>query len=240
MKNVILVVGGTSGIGREIARIHADRGDLVAVLGRREDRLKELEREYPGLVRGYVHDVTDLKAAEDLFQTITRDLGGFSRLYYCAGAMPEVSIDEYSTEKDALMINTNVAGAVAWLNQGAIRIQETGFGEVVALGSVAGDRGRAGQPVYNASKAFLESYMESLEVRLSGTQGTVSLIKPGPTQSEMTDQLEGMKLADTRQVAERCVALGSKTGAHYVSPVHAVIFWIIRKIPRSIFRKLKI
>ena len=240
MKEPILVIGGTSGIGREIARIHAERGDVVAVLGRREDRLKELEAEHSEAIRGYVHDVTEIEKVPELFQTVTRDLGGFSRLYYCAGAMPEVGPEEFSTEKDHLMIGTNIEGAVAWLNQGAIRIQETGFGALIAIGSVAGDRGRGGQPVYNASKAFLESYMESLEVRLYGTQGTVSLVKPGPTQSEMTDHLEGVKLADTRQVAERCVHLGYKTGAHYVSPVHAVIFWVIRHIPRFLFRKLKI
>jgi len=234
-----IVVGASSGIGMEMVRLLAESGTKVAAVARREDRLEALATEAPGKILPYVHDVKDYDAIPGLFQRITGDLGGLDLIVYSSGVMPDVGPHEYSFEKDREMIEVNVLGGIAWLNQAAVRFENTKSGTIVGIGSVAGDRGRQGQPVYNTSKAALATYLEALRNRLSKYGVKVVNIKPGPTATEMTTNLK-MKKMDAKTVAEIALRKSSRTGDHYVSPVHMIAFAIIRNIPSWLFRKLPI
>lgn len=235
-----IVVGASSGIGREIARQLASSGCRVAVVARRLDRLEELRTAFPDHVVVAQHDVMATDSVPALFQQLTGELGGLDLVVVAAGVMPAVGPDEFDLDKDRAMLDVNVVGAVAWLNQAAIRFGSAGRGTIVALGSVAGDRGRAGQPVYNASKAFLATFMEALRNRLSVKGVTVTTIKPGPVASEMTEGL-ALKNPMTAETAARLTLAKSESGREvYLSPVHALIFAVIRAIPSAIFRRLKL
>lgn len=233
-----IVVGASSGIGREIARQLAASGCRVGAVARRGERLAELEKEFPQLIVPCVHDATDYDSVPKVFQDLTGQVGGLDLIVYASGVMPMVEVDEYSFEKDKAMIDTNVLGAIAWLNQAAERFSHTGHGSLVGIGSVAGDRGRMKQPVYNASKAALHTYLEALRNRLDRKGVTVVTIKPGPVKTEMTAGLDMPGMMEPEQVAAFVIKKASKTGEHYVSPKHAVIFAIIRNIPSWIFRRL--
>ena len=141
-----IVVGASSGMGRELVRQLAASGTKVAAIARREDRLQELVKEYPGLVTAIIHDVSDYSKIPELFQNITRDLGGLDLFIYNSGAMPIVDANEFTWEKDKQMLDVNICGAVAWCNQAADRFLHTKHGYLVGIGSVAGDRGRHKQP----------------------------------------------------------------------------------------------
>jgi short-subunit dehydrogenase len=154
--------------------------------------------------------------------------------------MPEVGPQEYDIQKDEAMIDVNITGAVAWLDQAAVRFGNVGHGTMVGIGSVAGDRGRCGQPVYNASKAFLATYMEALRNRLHRKGVKVVLIKPGPTQTEMTAELNLKGAMPVATAASLILAKSRKAGEHYLKFTHKVAFLIIRNIPSPIFRKLSI
>jgi NAD(P)-dependent dehydrogenase (short-subunit alcohol dehydrogenase family) len=232
-----IVIGGSSGIGAELVRQLAAQGCKVAAVARRQDRLAALESECGALP--FVHDVRNAQEAAALFQQITQALGGFDLMIYAAGVMPSVGEKEYDFEKDKEMMSVNLLGAIAWLDQAAIRLEGTGKGSIVAIGSVAGDRGRAGQPAYNASKAALTTFMEALRNRLSSRGVRVVTIKPGPTATEMTSHLR-TRMADPAAVAKKILAVSDKTGEHYVKFAHRIAFAIIRNIPSPIFRKLKI
>jgi NADP-dependent 3-hydroxy acid dehydrogenase YdfG len=234
-----LIVGASSGMGYEVARQLAESGTKVAVVARRLDRLEKLAEAYPGKVLCYSHDVTNFDEIPGLFQQITHDLGGLDLFLYASGVMPEVGWHEYSFGKDKPMIDVNIAGAVAWLNEAAERMDNTRHGRLVAIGSVAGERGRSQQPVYNASKAFLHTYMEAIRNRIARHGVAVVTIKPGPTETEMTAHLK-MKKMPVEVAARKIIALSGKTGEHFLSPVHAVAFLIIRNFPSFIFRKLKV
>lgn len=234
-----LVIGASSGIGREIALKLLASGCRVAVVARREDRLRELESAFPGAVV-VAHDVREFEAVPALFQDVTMRLGGLDLVVYAAGVMPAVAGDEFDFAKDREILEVNLLGAVAWLNQAAIRFGSAGRGTIVGIGSVAGDRGRAGQPAYNTSKAALATYLEALRNRLSVKGVRVTTIKPGPVASEMTETLD-LKNAMPAETAARLILAKSGSGREvYLSPVHAVIFAIIRAIPSPIFRRLKL
>ncbi|HLO97465.1 MAG TPA: SDR family oxidoreductase [Fimbriimonas sp.] len=234
-----IVVGASSGIGRELVRKLAKAGVKTAAIARRIDRLNELAEEFPGMVIPVQHDVANFDEVPELFMKITEQIGGLDMFIYNAGVMPEVDPSEFNFEKDKQMIDVNISGAVAWCNAAADRFQHTKHGSLIGIGSVAGDRGRQGQPVYNASKAFLHTYFEALRNRLSRHGVTVVTIKPGPTATEMTAHMQAtMMPAD---VAARIIlSKANNNGEHYLKPVHRLIFYIIKRIPSPVFRKLKI
>jgi decaprenylphospho-beta-D-erythro-pentofuranosid-2-ulose 2-reductase len=235
-----IVVGASSGIGEEITKQLAANGSLVAAVARRIDKLEQLASEYGGKVVPVEHNVTDYEKVPELFQEITQRLGGLDMIVYAAGVMPEVGWHEYCFEKDRAMVEVNLLGAIAWLNEAACRFENTKSGTIVAIGSVAGDRGRGGQPVYNTTKAALATYMEALRNRVARYGVKVVTVKPGPTQTPMTAKLH-LKGAMPASDAARLILAKSETGGeHYLKFSHRIAFAIIRAIPSWLFRKLKI
>ena len=120
-----IVVGASAGIGAELTKQLAQDGTKVAAVARRLDRLEGIAAGFPGLVLPYGHDVTNTGEAAELFQRITDDLGGLDLVIYCAGVMPDVGPHEYDTAKDVAIFETNVLGAMAWLNAAAGKLQVT-------------------------------------------------------------------------------------------------------------------
>jgi short-subunit dehydrogenase len=234
-----IVVGASSGIGAELVRQLARSGAKVAAVARRKERLDALDSENSGRVLSFEHDVTNFDETPALFQEITGQLGGLDLIIYCAGVMPTVGPDEYNFEKDRQMIEVNVLGAIRWLDLAAERFENTGHGSIVGVGSVAGDRGRSGQPVYNTSKAALTTYLEALRNRLCKRGVSVVTVKPGPTATEMTSHLHSSKM-DPAAVAAFILSKADKSGEHYVKITHRVAFAIIRRIPSPLFRRLSI
>lgn len=219
----------------ELTKQLAASGCKVAGIARRADRLEGMAN-----VLAFKHDVTCYDEVPALFQEITKQLGGLDLIVYASGVMPAVGAQEYNFEKDKHMIDVNVLGCIAWMNQAAIRFENTKAGSMVAIGSVAGDRGRSGQPVYNASKAFVSTYMEAIRNRIARYGVKVVTIKPGPTATEMTADLHMRGAMDPAKVAAIILDKSHKTGEHYVKFGHRVAFWVIKRIPSPVFRRLHI
>ena len=234
-----IIIGASSGIGREIVRILASQGTVVAAVARRKPMLDELVAEFPGKVLAFEHDVVNTSEVPELFLEITKQLGGLDLFVYNSGVMPDVDSHEFNFAKDMDMVNVNMVGAIAWCNQAGNRFQNTKHGALVGIGSVAGDRGRQLQPVYNASKAFLHSYMESLRNRLCRYGVIGSTIKPGPVDTDLAKHMK-MKKMSARKAAEICVSKFDKNGEHYLAFFHRFAFYVIKRIPSPIFRKLKL
>ena len=235
-----IVVGASSGIGAELVAQLSAKGCRVAAIARREDRLERVASTAPNPVLVYAHDVRQYDDVPELFQRITGDLGGLDLFIYAAGVMPTIGLREYNFLKDREIFEVNVLGAMAWLDQAALRFDSVGHGTLVAIGSVAGDRGRVGQPAYNASKAALAVYMEALRNRLSRRGVTVVTVKPGPVDTEMTAGLHMRGTMPAAQAASIILAKSAKSGEHYLKFTHRVIFGIIRRLPSPIMRRLSI
>jgi len=242
-----IVVGASSGIGEELARKLVASGVSTALVARREAELKNLAESLnggreTGLARAYPHDVTKYDEAPGLFAQIASDLGGVDLVIYSAGAMPKIGDDEYNTEKDALIYNVNVIGAAAWLNLAAQRFSQQKSGTIVGISSVAGDRGRRGQPAYCASKAAMDTYMEALRNRLSTRGVSVVTIKPGPVKTPLTAGLGKLPMMIDADVAADQILAAAGTGVNvaYVPAKWRLVMTIIRAIPSPIFRYLKI
>jgi len=242
MKNYkhAIVVGASSGIGAELVRQLARGGCHVAAVARRPDKLKVLHDEDPEHIHMFIHDLKDFAHVPGLFQGITQKIGGLDLMIYAAGVMPDVGPNEFNFDKDKEMVEVNLLGCIAWMNQAATRFRYTERGTLVAVGSVAGDRGRAGQPVYNTTKAAVATYMEALRNRLSRHGVAVSTMKPGPTKTEMTAHLDSKGMSDPSAVARAILKKANSSGEHYVKFSHAAAFWVIKHIPSPVFRRMKV
>lgn len=240
-----IIVGASSGIGEALAQVLAERGARVALVARREDELARIAGEInatAGEDRAIyaVHDVVDYGAAPALMQDLARRLDGVDTVIYCAGAMFDVEPDEFDTEKDLKTLEVNTLGAFAWLNEAARRFGTLGEGSIVGISSIAGERGRRGNPAYCTSKAALSTYLESLRNRLEVKGVNVTTIKPGFIDTPMVQGRPGLIwLISPRQAAETIVkAAESGKNTVYVPGRWRFVAMVLKMIPSFIFRRL--
>jgi short-subunit dehydrogenase len=240
----ILIVGASSGIGEALALHLAGAGKTLGLVARRQAALARVADEVTrrgGKAVVEVSDAADPRAVEASWASLLSQMGGIDAVVYAAGVMPDVAPDEFDTAKDQQVIEINVLGAVAWLNCAARHFAPLGRGVICGIGSVAGDRGRRGAPVYGASKAALHTYLESLRNRLAVRGVRVVTVKPGPVRTPMLGD-KRMPLTVNADVAAAAIAR-SLSGGPEVVYVHWLWRWImlaIRSVPSLIFRKLSV
>jgi short-subunit dehydrogenase len=243
-----IVIGASSGIGAALTRRLPLSGYLVAAVARREEALNELcasiNANIPGedtqVVWPYVHDVTNFEEVPQLFQQIVQDLGGLDLIVYGAAVQPAVDPSEFNFAKDEAMINTNLMGAIAWLNQAAMRFERARRGQIVGISSIAGDRGRVAAPVYNTSKAGLNTYLEALRNRLSRRDVTVTTIKPGFVETRLLENAAKTfwVISPEDAASQIHTAITRRQQTVYVPRRWSLVGLVITHIPSFIFRRL--
>lgn len=245
-----LVIGASSGIGAAVARELARRGYTLALVARREEMLASLRDEINeatghDTVFIYPHDVRDYDAAPELLRQIVTDMGAntLQIVVYTAGVMPENEAGKWPFSDERAMLETNILGAVRWLGLSADILRAQGHGTLVGVSSVAGERGRRGNSAYQASKAALTTWLESLRYRLTGSGVRVTTIKPGYVATEMT---VGMKLPrraviSADEAARRIVSAAEHGRAvAYVPGYWRPIMWTIRHLPAFLMTRLPV
>jgi short-subunit dehydrogenase len=242
-----LVVGASSGLGAALASSLAEAGYDTALVARREGELAELCRRIKasgatGVPRSYAHDVCRFEEVPPLFERIVEDLHGLDLIAYVAGVMPEVGPDEFDLEKDRAMVETNLLGAIAWLNEAARWLGVAGRGSIVGISSMAGERGRRAAPVYGASKAGLNTYLESLRNRLSVRGVHVLTVKPGFLRTVMLEGRSGIFWVTSPEDAARQIlrAVARRRSEIFVSRRWRLVSWVLRALPSFLFRRLPV
>lgn len=249
-KRRALVVGASSGIGAALVRRLASEGYRVAALARRGEELEQLAQgcapdceRAGGAVFGHTHDVTDADAVPALFERVARELGGLDLFVYAAGIMPPCDPDEYDTEQDLGQVAVNLGGCIAWCNEAARLFRSQREGVLVGISSVAGDRGRRGNPVYAATKAAMATYLEALRNRLSGLGIHVLTVKPGYVDTAMTEGTDGLFWLISADEAARTILASARNrlwNTRYVPLRWGLVGAVIRAIPSFVFRRLEI
>ncbi|MCP4139834.1 MAG: SDR family NAD(P)-dependent oxidoreductase [Chloroflexi bacterium] len=244
-KKRAIIVGASSGIGAALAHRLADEGFLVALLARRAEMLEKLTNEINskhGETRAinYIHDVTDYESVPELLKKIISDLGGLDTFVYNAGISVMVGLKKYDFEKDRQTFDVNLNGALAWLNPVAELFQNLKSGQIVGVSSVAGERGRVGNPSYNVSKAALTCYLEALRNRLTRYGVNVLTVKPGPVETDMIKDVDGVLFPISAEQAAGDIfnAMRKRKQEVYTSARWRWIMLVVRNIPSFIFRKM--
>lgn len=240
-----IVLGASSGIGEALARRLAAGGAQVALVARRKDELERVAASIAaggtGAARVYVHDVTHFDEVPELFDRIVADLGGLDLLAYASGVMPRIEESEYAFAKDREMVEVNLLGAMAWMNPAAARFEAARAGTLLGISSIAGERGRRGNPAYCTSKGALTIYLESLRNRLARYGVNVVTIKPGFVDTAMTRGAKGLFwLIGPDQAAQTSLAVARRgTGSQAFVPWRwSLVGLVVRLLPSFLFRRM--
>jgi short-subunit dehydrogenase len=168
-------------------------------------------------------------------------LGGLELFIYLAGANYPPGLEHLNFENDQRMMEVNMVGAMAWMTPVAELFKSMRGGQIVGISSVAGDRGRVGNPGYNSSKAALSTYLEALRNRLSRHGVHVLTVKPGFVKTQMLAAAQGgtpFAIEPERAAADIYQAVHSHKQQIYTPGIWRWIMLVIRHIPSVIFRRM--
>ncbi len=242
-----IIIGASDGIGATLARRLAREGYTLALLARSQDKLETLCNEINQTSKElraqvYTHDVTQYEKVPELLRKIVAELGGLDLVVFVAGVnYPPGGIDQYNFENDRKMVEVNLIGAMAWLNPVSEMFQSAKAGQIVGISSVAGDRGRVGNPGYNTSKAGLTTYLEALRNRLTRYGVNVLTVKPGFVQTEMLKAAQGptpFTIQPEKAVEDIWSAMQKRKQVIYTPSLWRWIMLAIQHMPSFIFRRL--
>lgn len=241
----VAFLGATKGMGRALARLMAERGDRLCLLGR---NLEDLERSAADLgVRGdgtAPHCIVcDLERPEQFEQVLSnaRDaLGGLDAVVITAGifaTQAELEADPGLAER---VLRVDFTNTVMFCEAAKRQLLAEGGGTLCAFSSVAGERGRKPVILYGAAKAGLSRYLEGLDHKHHADGLRVITVKPGFVKTSMTAGLEPPPFAGepTEVAAQVLRALNRGTPVVYSPSPWRLIMAVIRALPRAVMRRV--
>jgi short-subunit dehydrogenase len=241
-----VVLGGTSGMGRALARLLAARGDSVFLLGNEPAELErsaaDLRARLPGGARvgqapcdleqpaGFVAALDAADAALEQFDTVI----------VTAALFASQSELEQNRELARRLATVNYAHTLVFCEHVRERLLARGGGRLAVFSSVAGDRGRKPVGIYGSSKAGLSVYLEALDHKYHADGLSVLCVKPGFVKTGMTAGLKPPPFAgEPEQVARDVLrAMDRRRPLLYTPRMWALVMFVIRLLPRFVMRKI--
>ena len=178
MDKKVIIIGATSGIGREVALIYIAQGWKVGVAGRRKAELESLRAEYPEQVYAQTLDVT-LEDAPEKLHALIEQVGGMDVFLLSSGIGKQNPTLE--TGLELATAATNVEGFIRMTNAAFHYFEQQGHGHLAVISSIAGTKGLGAAPAYSATKGFQNIYMDALDqlARMKKLNIQFTDIRPG-------------------------------------------------------------
>ena len=244
MKRAI-IIGATSGIGREVARLLAKDGWQIGIAGRREELLQSLQAEFPeGQVKTAVLDVTDTNAPTRL-QSLIGEVGGMDLYFHSSG----IGYQNATLDPDIEMRTARTNG------EGFVRMVTFAFnyfknhatkenpGHIAVISSIAGTKGIGVAPAYSATKRFQNTYIQAL-VQLAHMQHLnihFTDIRPGFVATDLLRDARYPLLMKVEPVAREIVrALKHRRRIRIIDWRYRILVFFWRLIPRPLWERLRV
>jgi 3-oxoacyl-[acyl-carrier protein] reductase len=199
-----LVTGSTRGIGREMARVMAECGAAVAVVGRDQARAEAVAGELGGTARGFAADLSSTADAQRLVDSVEQALGAVDILVNNAGLTRDNLLMRLKDDDWSAVIDTNLRGAFATIRAASRGMMKRRWGRIINITSVVGLIGNKGQANYAASKAGLIGLTKSVAKELASRNILANAIAPGFIDTEMTQAMT----AEARAALSAQIPLG--------------------------------
>lgn len=192
-----VITGASSGIGLELAKLCLTNGfDVVIASDTAEIEQAALQlRQYGGSVDTVQADLSTTEGVDKLYDAVRATGRRLDVLMANAGRGLGKGFLDQSWDDITKVINLNVVGTTYLLHRFVSDMREQNAGKVLITGSIAGLMPGAFQAVYNATKAYVDSFSFALRNELKDTDVTVTVLMPGPTD---TDFFEAAELMDTK------------------------------------------
>lgn len=183
-----LITGASSGIGKELAKIHAEKKDNLVLVARREDKLneikKELEQKYNVKVEVIAKDLTNLNASKEIYDEVKQKGIAVEYLINNAGFGGHGKFHERSLEDDLAMINLNVIALTTLTKLFLPDFVERNSGRILNVSSTASFMPGPLQAVYFATKSYVTFLSNAIAEELHDTNVTITALMPGATETE--------------------------------------------------------
>ena len=178
MDKKIIIIGATSGIGREVALLYIAQGWKVGIAGRRVAELEALRSLAPNQVSAQTLDVTQADATEKLHALI-KQVDGMDVFLLSSGIGKQNYTLEIETELNTAA--TNVEGFIRMTNAAYHYFEEQGYGHLAVISSIAGIKGIGAAAAYSATKKFQNTYIDALDqlARMQKLKISFTDIRPG-------------------------------------------------------------
>ena len=237
MKKVI-IIGATSGIGRELAKLYAADDCLVGVTGRRKELLDSLQQEFPGHI---ITECFDVRGSENIdhFNSLLQQLGGMDIFIYNSGfGEPSKTLD---WKIDLQTTLTNVNGFVETVNFAFNYFAKQEHGQIAGISSIASIRGNSWASAYSASKAYMSTYLEGLHMKAAKMKLQVSVtdIQPGFVNTKMAKGNGQFWVAPVEKAAKQIfIAVNNKRRRAYITRRWWFIAKIMKWMPYWFYKKI--
>jgi len=236
MKRAV-VIGASSGMGRELAKIFSAAGYEVGISARRLEMLEELQRELPGRSCAKRMDVAEAEASVAALGELIAELGGMD-VIVISSALDYFNPDlKWGEVKESILVN--VMGFAALANAAYNYFDKQGGGHIVGISSLAALRGSSSHPTYSASKAFVSNYMEGLRIKAVKSKRKIHItdIRPGFVDTPMTKGQPGMFWVATAEKAARQIfsAIQRKKQIAYITRRWGIVARFMRNAPARVY-----
>jgi len=232
-----LIIGATSGIGKELAKLLVADNYKVIITGRREILLKEIQETAPEKYIIKVQDVTDLISCDKLFENLKNEFKTIDLIVYSSGVGEANYTLDWQKELPTLNTNILAASKIYGLAYNFFRAQ--GYGHLVGISSIASIRGNRHTPAYFASKAFQANYLESLYMKGKRSKAKIYVtdIQPGFVDTAMalgtTFWMASLEKA-TKQIYR---AIKNKKRKAYITKRWRLIALVLKIVPTKLLYK---
>ncbi|MEN9552528.1 MAG: hypothetical protein RLZ67_838 [Actinomycetota bacterium] len=242
----IVLFGGTSEIGQAILKRVVKPGVSRVVLVSRnldqaESSTTSLADRFPEVDFHHIRfDASDAASMQDVVRAVTDEIGDIDVAIVSQGLLNE-GVDYYANPSGLIdMANVNFTATMTLLYSLANQLKSQGYGKIVLLSSVAGERVRKGNPAYGATKAGIDGFALALDHELVGTGASLLVVRPGFVSTKMT---AGMKKAPFSTDADSVAAIVEKGIATDKKVVWAPgllrwMFLILKNVPLPVWRRL--
>lgn len=238
MKKAI-IIGASSGIGKELAVIFAANGYKVGIGARRTGLLNEIAAAAPVKIHTATIDVNNPDSAIQSLEKLIKDMGDVDVIVICAGTGHLNPSLDWSQEKET--IDTNVSGFTAMAGVAMRYFINRKAGHLVGISSIAAIRGSNICPAYNASKAYISNYLEGLRKKaaIEHLQITITDIQPGLVDTAMAKGEGLFWLASPQKAAGQIYrAILQKKKKACIARRWAIIAWLLKIMPDFIYYRI--
>ena len=241
MSKSVLIIGASSGIGKELAKVFSDHGYTVGMAARRTALLKDLQKELPGksFIKGL--DLNDTDASIIALKELCQDMGDVDIIVINSGTGH--NNPELEWEKERPSIDVNVRGFTAMAVTATNYFIKRGKGQIVGISSVAAIRPFRLAPAYGASKAFISFYLAGLRhkfIKQGFKDIFVTDIKPGFVRTPLTDNNDKMFWIATAEKAATQIydAIVAKKKEAFITKRWRLVAMLLKVIPAFLYNRI--
>ena len=242
----ILIVGATSAIAAETARVYAGNGARLFLTGRSPERLAAMADDLR--VRGASRvetahlDLNELSRHQEIVDAAFAAFGGLDVALIAHGTLPDQSRCQDRVSETLAALAVNFTSTVALLTPLASRFEAQRQGCIAVITSVAGDRGRQSNYVYGAAKGGVDIFLQGLRNRLYRSGVAVVTLKPGFVDTPMTAEVPKNPLFASPRRVGRAIhrAIEARRNVVYIPWFWRPIMFLITSVPEAVFKRLRL